>query len=159
MTEVEKLALDLPESERAILAAHLLGSLPPILHDEDEGIAEALRRDSDLDAEPSSGMSLEQLDQAIQSRRKVYSDIDKIMGYYEQVATPGLASDFYAELRQFMAEAVRRPESFSIRERDIRRVNLQRFPYHFLFRIVGDAVRILVVRHHRRHPSLGLRRR
>jgi len=69
MTEVEKLALDLPESERAILAAHLLGSLPPILHDEDEGIAEALRRDSDLDAEPSSGMSLEQLDQAIQSRR------------------------------------------------------------------------------------------
>ncbi len=90
---------------------------------------------------------------------KVYSDIDKIMGYYEQVATPGLASDFYAELRQFMAEAVRRPESFSIRERDIRRVNLQRFPYHFLFRIVGDAVRILVVRHHRRHPSLGLRRR
>ena len=69
MTEVEKLALDLPESERAILATHLLGSLPPILHDEDEGVAEALRRDSDLDAEPSSGMSLEQLDQAIQSRR------------------------------------------------------------------------------------------
>ena len=69
MTEVEKLALDLPESERAILAAHLLGSLPPILHDEDEGIAEALRRDSDLDAEPSSGMSLEQLDQAIQRPR------------------------------------------------------------------------------------------
>ncbi len=69
ISEVEKLALDLPESERAILAAHLLGSLPPILHDEGEGIAEALRRDSDLDADPSSGMSLEQLDQAIQRRR------------------------------------------------------------------------------------------
>jgi len=69
MTEVEKLALDLPESERAILAAYVLGSLPPILHDEDEGMAEALRRDSDLDAEPSSGMSLEHLDQAIQRRR------------------------------------------------------------------------------------------
>ena len=69
ITEVEKLALDLPESERAILAAHLLGSLPPMLHDEDEGIAEALRRDSDLDADPPSGMSLEQLDQAIQRCR------------------------------------------------------------------------------------------
>ena len=69
ITEVEKLALDIPESERAILAAHLLGSLPPILDDEDEGIAEALRRDSDLDADPSSGMSLEQLDRAIQRRR------------------------------------------------------------------------------------------
>ncbi len=69
ITEVEKLALELPESERAILAAHLLGSLPPMLHDEDEGIAEALRRDSDLDADPPSGMSLEQLDQAIQRCR------------------------------------------------------------------------------------------
>ena len=90
---------------------------------------------------------------------KVYSDIDKIMGYYERVATRELADDFYSELRHFMQEAASRPESFSIRERDIRRVNLQRFPYHFLFRIVRNAVRILVVRHHRRLPSLGSRRR
>jgi len=90
---------------------------------------------------------------------KVYSDIDKIMERYERVATPQLAEEFYAELRRFMAEAAKRPESFSIRERDIRRVNLDRFPYHFLFRIAGDTVRVLVVRHHRRHPSLGIRRR
>jgi toxin ParE1/3/4 len=90
---------------------------------------------------------------------KVYSDIDKIMQYYEQVAAPELADEFYAELRHFIQAAAGRPESFSIRERDIRRVNLQRFPYHFLFHIVGNAVRILVVRHHRRHPSLGIRRR
>ena len=90
---------------------------------------------------------------------KVYSDIDKIMEYYERVATPKLADEFYAELRHFMEQAADRPESFSVRERDIRRVNLQRFPYHFLFRIVGDVVRILVVRHHSRRPSLGIRRR
>lgn len=69
ITEVEKLALDLPESERAVLAAHLLGSLPAVLHDEDEGIAEALRRDAELDANPTSGMSLEDLDQQIGDRR------------------------------------------------------------------------------------------
>jgi hypothetical protein len=68
ITEVEKLALDLSESDRAILATHLLGSLPPVLHDEDEGIAEALRRDSDLGANPASGMSLDQLDHAVQRR-------------------------------------------------------------------------------------------
>lgn len=89
---------------------------------------------------------------------KVHSDVFKIMEYYEQVATPELADDFYRELRMFMQEAAERPESFSIRTRDLRRVNLQRFPYHFLFRIVGDTVRILVVRHHRRRPTLGLRR-
>jgi hypothetical protein len=69
ITEVEKLALDLPEGQRAILAAHLLGSLPPVLHDEDEGIAEALKRDADFDANPASGISLEQLDEQIRRRR------------------------------------------------------------------------------------------
>ena len=73
---------------------------------------------------------------------KVYSDIDKIMEYYEQVAAPQLADEFYAELRLFIQEAMARPESFPIRERGLRRVNLRRFPYHFLFRIAGDAVRI-----------------
>ena len=58
-----------------------------------------------------------------------------------------------------MRQTAERPESFPIRERDLRRVNLQRFPYHFLFRIVGDVVRILVVRHHRRRPTVGIRRR
>jgi toxin ParE1/3/4 len=90
---------------------------------------------------------------------KVYSDIDKIMGYYERSDIPELADDFYEELRHFMAEAAETPESFSIRERDLRRVNLRRFPYHFLFRIVGEMVRVLVVRHHSRHPSFGIKRR
>jgi len=70
ITEVEKLALDLPESQRAVLAAHLLGSLPSVLHDEDEGIAEALRRDAELDANPSLGISLNQLDERIEFRRR-----------------------------------------------------------------------------------------
>ena len=69
MIEVEKLALDLSDNERAVLAAHLLGSLPPVLHDGDEGIAEALRRDADLEANPSAGLSLEQVDQQVRRRR------------------------------------------------------------------------------------------
>ena len=90
---------------------------------------------------------------------KVYSDIDEIMEYYERVATRELAAEFYSELRYYMQQAAERLESFAIRERDLRRVNLQRFPYHFLFRIVGDVVRVLVVRHHRRRPTVGVRRR
>jgi hypothetical protein len=77
------------------LAAHLPGSFPSVLHDEDEGIAEALRRNAEFEANPSLGMSLEELDQRIESRRsmrlvlhpKVYSDIDETLGYYERVAT------------------------------------------------------------------------
>jgi putative addiction module component (TIGR02574 family) len=69
IAEIEKLAQDLSEKERAVLAAHLLGSLPPVLHDEDEGIAEALRRDAEIEANPSASLSLEQLDQQIARRR------------------------------------------------------------------------------------------
>ena len=69
ITDVEKLAMDLPDSQRAVLAAHLLSSLPPVLQDEDEGIAEALRRDADFDADPDFGVSLEQLDQQMARRR------------------------------------------------------------------------------------------
>jgi hypothetical protein len=60
--EVKKLALDLPEKERAVLAANLLESLPGVLWDEDEGIAEALRRDAEMNANPEQGISLAQLD-------------------------------------------------------------------------------------------------
>ena len=81
------------------------------------------------------------------------------MEYYEQVANTELADDFYRELRRFMLAAAERPETFSIRERDLRRVNLHRFPYHLLFRVAADSVRILVVRHNRSRPSLGIRRR
>ena len=90
---------------------------------------------------------------------QVVSDISRIMDYYEDVAGRQLADEFYSELRSFFQKAADSPEAYDIRERDLRRVNLERFPYHFLFRIVSDGVRILVVRHHRRRPSLGLYRR
>jgi len=67
--EIEKLALTLPEKQRAILAANLLDSLHGVLADEDEGIAEALRRDADLEANPTQAISLAQLDDQIKSRR------------------------------------------------------------------------------------------
>jgi len=69
IVEIEKLALTLPEKQRATLAANLLESLPGVLSDDDEGIAEALRRDADLDANPHEAISLKALDNQINSRR------------------------------------------------------------------------------------------
>jgi putative addiction module component (TIGR02574 family) len=68
--EIEKLALTLPEEERATLAANLLDSLPGVLSDEDEGVAEALRRDAEMNENPNQAISLAQLDSQIQSRRR-----------------------------------------------------------------------------------------
>lgn len=57
----------LPEDERARLASKLLGSLPSMLFDEDEGIAEALRRDEELDLDPTQGMSMAEFKAAVES--------------------------------------------------------------------------------------------
>src|SRR5690242_17993589 len=67
--EIEKLALDLPDKERATLVANLLDSLPGILSEKDEGVAEALRRDAEINVNPDATISLVQLDSQIQSRR------------------------------------------------------------------------------------------
>ena len=91
--------------------------------------------------------------------RQVAYDISRILDYYEDAGGPQLADEFYGELTSFFQKATESPEAYAIRERDIRRVNLERFPFHFLFRILDDRVRILVVRHHRRRPSLGISRR
>lgn len=71
LEQVEKLALDLPERDRAKLATHLLESLPPALpEEEDAGLAEAIRRDAELDADPKQAMSLEDFDAQVRRRRK-----------------------------------------------------------------------------------------
>ena len=49
-----------------------------------------------------------------------------------------------------------RPDRYHFFKADLRRVNLKRFPYHFRYRVVGDCVRVLVVRHPRREPDYGL---
>jgi hypothetical protein len=68
--DIEKLALDLPEQQRATLAASLLDSLPAVLSDDDEGIAEALRRDTEMNTKSDQSMSLAELDSHIIKERR-----------------------------------------------------------------------------------------
>ena len=64
LTQIEATAMNLPESQRATLASHLLGSLPAILQSDDEGLAEALHRDAELDENPSMGMTMGEFNKA-----------------------------------------------------------------------------------------------
>lgn len=68
IVEIEKLALDLTEKERATLAANLLNSLPGVLSDDDEGAAEAMRRDAEIEADPAQSISLAEFDSLIKNR-------------------------------------------------------------------------------------------
>lgn len=57
--------MKLPDSARASLASRLLESLPAVLSDDDDGVAEALRRSAELDQNPALAMTLEQVKQAV----------------------------------------------------------------------------------------------
>ena len=70
LQELEQRAGKLPEGERAALVSRLLASLPPVLAEADEGLAEAKRRDAELDANPSLGLSTKQFRAAIAASRK-----------------------------------------------------------------------------------------
>jgi len=65
LAEVESLALKLPDSQRAKLAADLLDSLPGVLVDSDEGIAEALRRSEEMECNPDVCLSHDEFLKAV----------------------------------------------------------------------------------------------
>lgn len=58
LAEIEALALKLPESDRAKLAAGMLDSLPGVLVEEDEGLAEAVRRSEEIGGDGSRSFCL-----------------------------------------------------------------------------------------------------
>ena len=55
--EIQSCALGIPGDQRAKLAGQPLASLPAMLVDEDEGIAEANRRAEEIEQNPGSGLS------------------------------------------------------------------------------------------------------
>ncbi len=88
----------------------------------------------------------------------VQRDVSRILRHYDG-SNDRLGDEFWEELNSFISQVVAHPERFHFEERDRRRVNLRRFPYHFLFREIPGGIRITVVRHHKQHPDRGLERR
>lgn len=66
IAEAEKLVFSLSEKDRAELVGKILRSLP--LYADDGGLAEARRRDLEMDENPDSIITMEQLDEMIANR-------------------------------------------------------------------------------------------
>ena len=87
------------------------------------------------------------------------SDLNSAISYYNQQRA-GLGEEFRSEVYATIESIRSNPLQSAIVEHAIRRCFVHRFPYAVLFRVVNDeTLRVLVIRHHRRHPSFGLRRR
>lgn len=87
----------------------------------------------------------------------VPKEVRDVVAHYEGVSSK-LADDFWDELLRAIDYAAAFPERHHFDASGRRRSNLQRFPYHFLFRTFPDRIRVTVVRHDRRNPEFGSRR-
>ncbi|MCZ7645726.1 MAG: type II toxin-antitoxin system RelE/ParE family toxin [Planctomycetota bacterium] len=72
--------------------------------------------------------------------------------FYEQ-RLPGLGAEFLNEMDSAVASILEAPKRWRMVEKDIRRFPMRRFPYAIYYRIHGEVLRILVVKHHSRHPD------
>jgi len=88
----------------------------------------------------------------------VRRDVLEILRYYYQAASTRIADEFRVELNAKIVQAAENPFRFPPANRGFRRVNLTRFPYHFLYEVSNDRLRVMIVRHHKRHPNFGLDR-
>lgn len=79
--------------------------------------------------------------------------------YYEQQRR-GLGSHFLSELDKAIAQIARAPLAFPVVDGQVRRSIIKRFPYVVLYRVLEpDTLRVLVIRHHKRDPQIGIGRR
>lgn len=93
----------------------------------------------------------------VRFHKRVQVDLSTILKTYYQVS-PQLGDDFYAEFQVGILKALKNPRFFHFDRSGLRRSNLDRFPYHFLYDIREHYIRIWVLRHNRRDPDLGLKR-
>jgi len=70
----------------------------------------------------------------------------------------GLGERFLHEFDAAIAQIKTHPERFAIVEGDLRCYAMKRFPFAIYYRAGGDELRVLVVKHHSRHPDYWRRR-
>lgn len=93
----------------------------------------------------------------VRFHKRVQSDLSEILAKYSDVSIR-LKDDFLAEFQIGFGRVSENPRRFHFDRSGLRRYNLERFPYHFLYDIRGEYVRIWVLRHDRRDPDFGLDR-
>jgi toxin ParE1/3/4 len=65
----------------------------------------------------------------------------------------GLGQRFLNEFEIALSKIQESPESWQRVDAELRRYVMPRFPYGIYYRCQGDELRILVIKHHSRHPE------
>jgi len=90
---------------------------------------------------------------------RVQPEVNEAVDWYEE-QQEHLGDDFFAEVEVALAAMRSGPSkhSFWMSSKKVRRVKLKRFPYHLLYVVHPHVIRVLSVRHEKRHPNYGATR-
>ena len=91
----------------------------------------------------------------------VQKDLNEVLAYYDQEASPAVADRFEKEFREALEAIKKNPKHFPyyLKQRRFRRCLLPTFPHLILYRETSVSIRIMVLKHVKRSPGFGLRRR
>jgi len=89
----------------------------------------------------------------------IEQELRNIIDYYNQ-CSQSLGIAFLNEFERQIFKTAALPTQWQVVESDIRRALMKRFPYVIYFRVpANDVLRVMVVKHQRRHPDYGLSRK
>lgn len=85
------------------------------------------------------------------------ADLNGAISHYNTVQE-GLGDALRTEVHAAIDRIVEHPQQYA-ETGGVRRALVRRFPYSVLYRFAAeDCIRILVIRHHKRHPDHGMER-
>ena len=84
-------------------------------------------------------------------------EFDEAIAYFEDKRF-NLGREFREEVDKFVSRIVENPQRYSARKHEVRRANLDRFPYHVNYLVEGDNVFIVAIAGNRQKPFYWLRR-
>lgn len=86
-------------------------------------------------------------------------DIAEAAEFYEREASPILAARFVKEFKRVAALLAEHPGIGAPRQRGRRSFGMQMFPYSVVYQALDGGIELLLVRHDRRRPGFGTRRK
>ena len=82
-------------------------------------------------------------------------DLLEAAAFYEREGSAVLAARFVAEFKRMSSLLAEQPEIGSPRSRGRRGFAMSVFPYTLVYKVLGEELKILVVKHDSRRPGYG----
>ena len=86
-------------------------------------------------------------------------DVNAGVRHYDDEGGEVLGDAFFSEVERAVELVIANPTRFHFIADGYRRAQLKRFPYHIIFEESEFRIKFLILRHDKRHPNFGMRRR